>query len=170
MTRRSPIPLSELAESIGGFDGSRFFPPEAYTSEPFYRFDLAAVWLKEWIAVGRCEDIPATGDYFTVTVGDEPIVVIRDGDGIHAMSAADLAPVATADEPRELQPIVQSLNVVLGRLSQALDAERRFTADAAHELRTPLAALHMWIQLMQRQRELGEARSDAADDGTVTLT
>ncbi|MEH3086053.1 MAG: ATP-binding protein [Xylophilus ampelinus] len=88
---------------------------------------------------------------------------------IRAKSAADLAPVATAGEPRELQPIVQSLNVVLGRLSQALDAERRFTADAAHELRTPLAALRMRIQLMQRQRDLARPRSDPGGDGTVTL-
>ncbi|MDB5877017.1 MAG: histidine kinase, partial [Variovorax sp.] len=46
----------------------------------------------------------------------------------------------------------QALNLVLGRLGHAMQAERRFTADAAHELRTPLAALRMRIQLMQRQQ------------------
>ena len=71
---------------------------------------------------------------------------------IAAKSPDDLTPVPSSEEPRELQPIVQALNGVFGRLGHALQAERRFTADAAHELRTPLAALRMRIQLMQRQQ------------------
>lgn len=63
----------------------------------------------------------------------------------------DLTPVAVAEQPVELQPIVNALNTVLGRLDHALQAERRFTADAAHELRTPLSALRMKIQLLERQ-------------------
>jgi two-component system sensor histidine kinase QseC len=63
----------------------------------------------------------------------------------------DLTLVPTAGQPRELLPIMQALNGVLGRLDAALQAERRFTADAAHELRTPLAGLHMHVQLLQRQ-------------------
>jgi len=70
---------------------------------------------------------------------------------IAAKTPHDLALVATAGQPRELLPIVQALNGVLGRLDAALQAERRFTADAAHELRTPLAGLHMHVQLLQRQ-------------------
>lgn len=81
---------------------------------------------------------------------------------IAAKSPHDLAPVPSADEPRELLPIVQALNGVFGRLDHALQAERRFTADAAHELRTPLAALRMRIQLMQRQRA-------AAHDAPIDL-
>ncbi|RZL61304.1 MAG: HAMP domain-containing protein [Variovorax sp.] len=71
---------------------------------------------------------------------------------IAGKSPDDLAPVDASDEPRELLPIVHALNLVLGRLDHALQAERRFTADAAHELRTPLAALRMRIQLMERQQ------------------
>ncbi|WP_256360332.1 histidine kinase dimerization/phospho-acceptor domain-containing protein [Methylomonas koyamae] len=63
----------------------------------------------------------------------------------------DLTPVAVIEQPVELQPIVNALNTVLGRLDHALQAERRFTADAAHELRTPLSALRMKIQLLERQ-------------------
>jgi len=71
---------------------------------------------------------------------------------IAAKSPDDLCAVPLAHEPRELQPIVRALNTVLGRLDGALQSERRFTADAAHELRTPLAALRTRIQLMQRQQ------------------
>ena len=72
-------------------------------------------------------------------------------------SPRDLSPVPSGSDPRELQPIVGALNTVLGRLSHALDAERRFTADAAHELRTPLAALRGRIQLLQRRGNAASA-------------
>ncbi|MDO9406492.1 MAG: histidine kinase dimerization/phospho-acceptor domain-containing protein [Polaromonas sp.] len=75
----------------------------------------------------------------------------RTASRIAAKSPQDLTPVPFAQDPRELRPIVQALNLVLGRLASALQAERRFTADAAHELRTPLAGLRMRIQLLQRQ-------------------
>jgi two-component system sensor histidine kinase QseC len=70
---------------------------------------------------------------------------------IAAKTPEDLAQVALDGQPREVVPIVAALNGVLGRLDAALQAERRFTADAAHELRTPLAGLHMHVQLLQRQ-------------------
>ena len=70
---------------------------------------------------------------------------------IASKSAQDLTEVPVQNEPKELQPIVLAFNSVLARLHRALQGERRFTADAAHELRTPLAALRMRIQLMQRQ-------------------
>lgn len=75
----------------------------------------------------------------------------RTASAIAGKTPDDLAQVPTAGQPRELLPIVQALNGVLARLDAALQAERRFTADAAHELRTPLAGLHMHVQLLQRQ-------------------
>lgn len=53
---------------------------------------------------------------------------------------SDLHPVASAAFPVELQPLTQTLNQLMQRLKSALDAERQFTANSAHELRTPLAA------------------------------
>ncbi|WP_159627548.1 ATP-binding protein [Massilia puerhi] len=75
----------------------------------------------------------------------------RTAASIAAKTPSDLTLVDTAGQAREVLPIVQALNGVLGRLDAALQAERRFTADAAHELRTPLAGLHMHVQLLQRQ-------------------
>ncbi len=70
--------------------------------------------------------------------------------GIEAKSPADLSPVADEGRVREVRSVVAAINRLLERLSRALERERRFTADAAHELRTPLAALASRIQLMQR--------------------
>ncbi len=98
---------------------------------------------------------------------------------IAAKTPGDLAQVPTSGQPRELLPIVGALNDVLARLDSALQAERRFTADAAHELRTPLAALQMHVQLLQRQHpDLAApfqklrhdiARSTALVDSLLTL-
>lgn len=72
-------------------------------------------------------------------------------------SPQDLSAVDPQGLPRELQPIVDALNALLARLGQALESERRFTADAAHELRTPLAALRMRVQLVERERQVPDA-------------
>lgn len=61
-----------------------------------------------------------------------------------------LTPLPEQALPEELQPLVQALNGLLGRLQGALDGQRRFVADAAHELRTPLAAVQLQTQVLQR--------------------
>ena len=62
----------------------------------------------------------------------------------------DLAPLPTAGLPAEVRPLVGEMNGLLTRLSDAWDALTHFTADAAHELRSPLAALRLQAQSLQR--------------------
>jgi two-component system sensor histidine kinase QseC len=66
----------------------------------------------------------------------------------------DLTPLQPQQMMLELQPVVDSVNRLLGHLQQALATEQRFTADAAHELRTPLAAIQMKLQLLQRKHQM----------------
>ena len=66
---------------------------------------------------------------------------------VSARSPENLSPVVSRHTPREVQPLVSALNRLLFRLGGTLDNERRFTADAAHELRTPLAAVKIQTQV-----------------------
>lgn len=58
-------------------------------------------------------------------------------------------PLPVTDVPQEVQPLVQALNHLFDRTASLIQAERRFTADAAHELRTPMAAIRMQAQVAQ---------------------
>jgi len=62
-------------------------------------------------------------------------------------SPDDLRPLAVADPPQELTPIVAAINSLFARIENAIATERRFTSAAAHELRTPLAAIKIQAQV-----------------------
>lgn len=64
--------------------------------------------------------------------------------------AQDLAPVSAAEVPSEVQPLVQEINLLLARVQTAFAAQQHFVADAAHELRSPLAALQLQLSALRR--------------------
>lgn len=69
---------------------------------------------------------------------------------VRRRDAASLQPVPSDGLPPEVSPLVSAINALLLRLGQSLDAQRAFVADAAHELRSPLTALKLQLQLLQR--------------------
>jgi two-component system OmpR family sensor kinase len=74
-------------------------------------------------------------------------------------AADDLQPLPEDGLPDEVLPLVQELNLLFGRVQGAFDAQRHFVADAAHELRSPLTALKLQVQALQRGH--GDAASQA---------
>lgn len=77
--------------------------------------------------------------------------------------AKRLDPLPTEDVPVELLTLVRQINALLARLSASLETQRRFVADAAHELRSPVAALALQAQVAERA-VTPEARAAAYDD------
>ncbi len=76
-----PIPMREFAASTTEHGGTVSLPPECFRDPDFYRFELDAVWGRDWFCVGRTTDMPNPGDYRTVTVGEEPLLIVRQRDG-----------------------------------------------------------------------------------------
>ncbi|MCK0767641.1 ATP-binding protein [Chromohalobacter canadensis] len=82
----------------------------------------------------------------------------------------DLSPVADTGLPRELRPLIVTLNELLARMRAAIHREQRFTDAAAHELRTPLTAVKTHLQVARRVE--GDAIRQAvvhAEQGTQRL-
>ncbi|MDX1375573.1 MAG: ATP-binding protein [Burkholderiales bacterium] len=93
---------------------------------------------------------------------------------VAARQPGSTAPLQVSRTPAEVAPLVEALNGLLARVRDALERERRFTADAAHELRTPLAALKVHAQNAARaasdaEREASLQRLLQATERTVHL-
>ncbi|HEY2188290.1 MAG TPA: ATP-binding protein, partial [Caldimonas sp.] len=86
---------------------------------------------------------------------------------VRARDARSLAPVLTGDLPDEVAPLAHALNALLARLGVSLDSQRAFVADAAHELRSPLTALKLQLELLRRagDAETREAARSAIGEG-----
>jgi two-component system sensor histidine kinase TctE len=72
---------------------------------------------------------------------------------IDVRAPGDLAPLPEGAAPRELAPLIASINSLMARLAASLDSQQRFVADAAHQLRTPLAALKSQTELAIAERD-----------------
>ncbi len=83
---------------------------------------------------------------------------------VDARSDTDLRAIDQHALPSEIQPFVHAINRLLARVEQAMAAQRRFVADAAHELRSPMTALSL-----QAQRLAGTPMSDTAQERLHTL-
>ncbi|MFL6657274.1 MAG: sensor histidine kinase N-terminal domain-containing protein [Massilia sp.] len=94
--------------------------------------------------------------WFALTRGLSPLAQLQER--IRARRPDDLSPIATHQVPEEISPLVGSLNDMLARLAHTIAMQQRFIADAAHQMKTPLAGMRMQSELALRQREPEEIR------------
>lgn len=94
--------------------------------------------------------IPALALLIWVAVGRSLAPLQRVADALRRRSPDAMQALPNDNLPPEIRPLVDALNSLLERLDEALATQRAFVADAAHELRTPLAALKLQLQLAER--------------------
>ena len=87
--------VTALFENIPGFpsekranvEEARLLPTRCYTDEGFYQKEVEHVFMRSWLPIGREEQLAKPGDYFTLNLFDEPVLIVKDrSDQIHAFS------------------------------------------------------------------------------------
>ncbi|ALG68928.1 ATP-binding protein [Beggiatoa leptomitoformis] len=101
-----------------------------------FLFSLPLLGITFWLSVGRSLE-PLRQVQMEITQRD----------------FTQLHPIKVQGIPQEIKPLLDALNNLFNRLNHAFENERRFTADAAHELRTPLAGIKTQIEVAQRSRD-----------------
>ncbi|MDB5807852.1 MAG: two-component system response regulator [Betaproteobacteria bacterium] len=98
--------------------------------------------------------------WFGVARGLSPLERLREA--VASRSHLDLSPVPAHDAPAEVHPLLSSVNDLMARLNEVLTFQNRFIADAAHQLRTPVAGLKAHIELALREEEPKEIKRGLA--------
>ena len=122
---------------------------------------LAGLALAEFGLLG----LIGTLSWYSIDSGLRPLTRLSDEIGRRAVPGAiNLQPLDVAGVPREAMAPVLALNTLLHRLQQSIEGERTFTSNASHQLRTPLAALRMHVELLRRVAPGDPAQGAMIDD------
>jgi two-component system, OmpR family, sensor histidine kinase TctE len=92
--------------------------------------------------------------WFALARGLSPLAELQQH--IRARRSDDLSPIESGQVPEEISPLVRSLNEMLERLSLSIQMQKRFIADAAHQMKTPLAGMRMQSELALRETDQAE--------------
>ncbi len=150
---KNPVRIVSLASFVPGHPEQRIF---IYVAETILKRQalldqiLIAVVLPQLLLIS----LASLAVWVGVSRGLAPLEVVRAA--IHSRTQWDLRPVVEVDAPLEIQPLVAAIDDLLGRLNEDIEAQRRFVANAAHQLRTPLAGLKTQTELAMRQNDMTE--------------
>ena len=131
-----------------------------------------ALALRAMLPVALLAPLLMAAVWWLITRSLAPVESMRQQ--VAARPADDLSALPEDGLPEEVLPLVQELNLLFGRVRLAFDTQRHFVADAAHELRSPLAALKLQAQALRRggdeaQRELALRRLEAGIERSIRL-
>jgi len=160
LLRSSDAPNEPLAELKPGFSDTvvkgvawRVYTAPAIRPDSYVimgesreaRVEIMSSILRDtWLPMLAGLPLVALAIWLAVRQGLVPVV--RLGSQVSARKPDALDPIAIEDSPRELVPLIAALNQLFIRMESSLESERRFTSDAAHELRTPIAGIRAQAQ------------------------
>jgi two-component system, OmpR family, sensor histidine kinase QseC len=134
-------------------------------AEQNYERDELATAVARNFVVPLAITLPILGLVIWAAVGHATRSLTHVNQQVASRSADNLTPLDVADAPSEIGALVTSLNQLFERVHGLIEQERRFTADAAHELRTPLAGIRAQAQVALGAT--GDAERAHALDGVV---
>jgi two-component system sensor histidine kinase TctE len=135
-TASDPMPLVQVAETLGKRSRLATEIIKGVILPQFVILPLAVLLV--WLALAR---------------GIAPLNDLQQR--IRRRDSNDLSPIDERQAPEEVSPLVRAINDLLGRLDQSIAVQKRFLADAAHQLKTPLAGLRTQAELAQREIDAG---------------
>lgn len=113
--------------------------------------------------------LPLAGLLIWLVVGHGLAPLRRLAVNLRDKRADDLGPLPFAEQPRELMPVVVSINDLLRRLGASFQREKRFASDAAHELRTPLSAMKIHLHNLARDMPQGNHDLQQLESATTRM-
>ncbi|MES2510167.1 MAG: ATP-binding protein [Pseudomonadota bacterium] len=132
---------------------------------------VKSVWLKVLLPNLVLVLIAGFAVNWAVTRALRPLIELKDA--VERRSPRDLSAIDPQTTPAEVQPLVSALNRLFGLVNAQAEGQRRFVADAAHQLRTPLAGLQAqveaWAQQARAAQGKGAGGSAAAAGAAITL-
>lgn len=148
--RDHPIRVSAVRRTISG-EPFVFVTAETTRKRDQLRVDLAFALILPLIFFAGATGLTI---WFGIRHALLPVEDIRRA--LHGMQHRAMKPLDAASAPGEIRPLVEEFNLALERLEQASDAQQRFVANAAHQLRTPLAGIRTQLELLQREPDATE--------------
>lgn len=148
--RDHPIRVSAVRRTIAG-EPFIFVTAETTRKREQLRVDLAFALILPLIFFAGATGLTI---WFGIRHALLPVEDIRRA--LQSMEHRAMKPLDAASTPGEIRPLVEEFNRALERLEQASDAQQRFVANAAHQLRTPLAGIRTQLELLQREPDTKE--------------